>query len=139
MATATKTTKPAAEKALPKSKATPVAVKKAPKITPDEFAVIKTGGKQYRVSVGDTITIEKFKDVSTKGDAVSFDEVLLMDNGAETTIGTPMISGAVVTGEVVLVGRSQKVMVIKYKQKSRYMKKNGHRQPFIKVKINSIA
>ncbi|MEO5646237.1 MAG: 50S ribosomal protein L21 [Candidatus Paceibacterota bacterium] len=108
-------------------------------MTPDEFAVIKTGGKQYRVSVGDTITIEKFKDVSTKGDAVSFDEVLLMDNGAETTIGTPMISGAVVTGEVVLVGRSQKVMVIKYKQKSRYMKKNGHRQPFIKVKINSIA
>jgi large subunit ribosomal protein L21 len=126
----TKTTKPAAAK--PK-------VTKTPKITADEFAVIKTGGKQYRVSVGDTITIEKFKEESKKGDAVSFNEVLLMDNGVATTIGTPMISGAVVTGEVVLVGRAPKVIVIKYKQKSRYMKKNGHRQPYIKVKINAIA
>ncbi len=136
MATDTKTTKSAAKPVAAKK---PAAVKKAPKITSDEFAVIKTGGKQYRVSVGDTITIEKFKEASTKGDAVSFDEVLLMDNGTQTTVGTPMISGAAVKGEVVLVGRAQKVTVIKYKQKSRYMKKNGHRQPFIKVKINSIA
>jgi large subunit ribosomal protein L21 len=104
-----------------------------------EFAVIKTGGKQYRVSVGDTITIEKFKDESKKGDTVSFDQVLLKDDGATTLIGTPVISGAVVSGEVVVVGRAPKVTVIKYKQKSRYMKKNGHRQPYIKVKINAIA
>jgi len=105
----------------------------------DQFAVIKTGGKQYRVAVGDTITIEKFKTESKKGDAVSFDEVLLVDDGATTNIGTPLLSGVVVTGEVVLVGRAPKVIVIKYKQKSRYMKKNGHRQPYIKVKINTIA
>jgi large subunit ribosomal protein L21 len=105
----------------------------------DQFAVIKTGGKQYRVAVGDTITIEKFKEESKKGDTVSFDEVLLVDDGATTTIGMPLLSGVAVTGEVVLVGRAPKVTVIKYKQKSRYMKKNGHRQPFIKVKINAIA
>ncbi len=103
------------------------------------FAVIKTGGKQYRVAVGDTITIEKFKEESKKGDAVSFDQVLLTDDGATTVIGTPLVSGVVVSGEVVVVGRAPKVTVIKYKQKSRYMKKNGHRQPYIKVKINAIA
>ncbi|HTH92976.1 MAG TPA: 50S ribosomal protein L21 [Candidatus Paceibacterota bacterium] len=98
-----------------------------------------TGGKQYRVSVGDTITIEKFKEESKKGDSVSFDKVLLVDNGSDTTIGTPYISGATVAGEVAVVGRAQKVTVIKYKQKSRYMKKNGHRQPYLKVKITAIA
>ncbi len=136
MATATKTSK------TPKS-ATPVVKKpivvKAKKISLDGFAVIKTGGKQYRVAVGQVITIEKFKDEKAKGDIVSFEEVLLTDNGAETIIGTPMIAGVVVTGEVALVGRGPKVMVIKYKQKSRYMKKNGHRQPFIKVRITAIA
>lgn len=114
-------------------------VKKPASAKAAEFAVIKTGGKQYRVSVGDVITIEKFKTESTKGDVVSFDEVLLKDDGTVTTIGTPLISGSVVTGEVVLVGRAPTVTVIKYKQKSRYMKKNGHRQPYIKVKINTIA
>lgn len=107
--------------------------------TAEEFAVIATGGKQYRVMVGETITIEKFKEESKKGDTVSFDKVLLVDNGLDTTIGTPYITGAVVTGEVVVVGRAPKVIVIKYKQKSRYMKKNGHRQPYIKVKIAAIA
>ncbi|HVY36101.1 MAG TPA: 50S ribosomal protein L21 [Candidatus Paceibacterota bacterium] len=96
------------------------------------------GGKQYRVSVGEVISIEKFKDASKKGDTVSFDKVLLVDNGADTTIGTPYIDGASVTGEVVSVGRAPKVTVIKYKQKSRYFKKNGHRQPFVKVKISAI-
>ncbi|MES2224517.1 MAG: 50S ribosomal protein L21 [Patescibacteria group bacterium] len=108
-------------------------------VSEDTFAVIKTGGKQYRVAVGDTITIEKFKDESKKGDTVSFDEVLLVDDGAMTNIGTPLLSGIVVSGEVVVVGRAPKVTVIKYKQKSRYMKKNGHRQPYIKVKITAIA
>ena len=103
------------------------------------YAVIETGGKQYRVAVGDTITIEKFKTESTKGDAVSFDQVLLKDDGVTTTIGTPVVSGAVVTGEVVLVGRAPKVTVIKYKQKSRYFKKNGHRQSWFKVKIEKVG
>jgi large subunit ribosomal protein L21 len=126
------------------TKKTPAPVKKAaaPKTTKtnmSEFAVIATGGKQYRVSVGETIMIEKFKEESKKGDAVSFDQVLLTDNGVDTVIGTPFITGAVVTGEVTVVGRAPKVIVIKYKQKSRYMKKNGHRQPYIKVKIAAIA
>lgn len=104
----------------------------------DEFAVIQTGGKQYRVSVGDTVTIEKFKAESKKGDKVIFDKVMLVDNGADTTIGTPFIEGASVEGEVAVVGRAPKVLVIKYKQKSRYFKKNGHRQPYLKVKISAI-
>ncbi len=103
-----------------------------------EFAVIKTGGKQYRVSVGDFIKIEKLNGEFKKGDKVVFEEVLLTDDGKNTVIGTPFISGAKVEAEVEVVGRLPKVLVIKYKQKSRYMKKNGHRQPYIKVKINSI-
>ncbi len=103
-----------------------------------EFAVIKTGGKQYKVAVGDVITVEKLSDGLKKGDAVSFDEVLLTDNGKDTTLGTPTVKGAKVSGTVEAVGRAAKVTVIKYKQKSRYFKKNGHRQPFVKVKIDSV-
>lgn len=103
-----------------------------------EFAVIFTGGKQYQVSEGDTVTIEKLQGTHKKGDEVIFDKVLLVDNGQDTTIGAPYIDGAKVKGEVTTVGRSSKVIVMKYKQKSRYLKKNGHRQPYLKVKINSI-
>lgn len=113
--------------------------KKTPKTaSSEEFAVIATGGKQYRVSVGQTITIEKFKEALSKGDTVTFDKVLLTDNGKETAIGTPHLAGVTVTGEVVSVGRAPKVTVIKYKQKSRYFKKNGHQQPQLKVTITAI-
>ena len=115
----------------------------AHKDTPSEaFAVIATGGKQYKVAVGDTVTIEKLNGADgsdlKKGDAITFDQVLLTDSGTATIIGTPVIAGATVTAEVASVFRAPKVMVIKYKQKSRYMKKNGHRQPLLKVKILSI-
>jgi len=104
------------------------------------FAVIETGGKQYRVAVGDTIKIEKINDSLKEGDSVVFDKVLLIDNGADSTdIGTPYITGAKVSGTLVEIGRNAKVMVIKYKQKSRYFKRNGHRQPFFKVKIEKIS
>lgn len=103
-----------------------------------EFAVIKTGGKQYRVSVGDVIRIEKLSDESQVGDKVVFDQVLLVDNGSDTTIGTPVITGATVSAEIVKIGRAEKVIVVKYLQKSRYFKKNGHRQPFVEVKITAI-
>lgn len=103
-----------------------------------EFAVIKTGGKQYKVSKGGTISIEKIKGDFKKGDKVSFDKVLLVDDGKNTTIGTPYIEGAKVDAEISEIGRSKKVLVMKYKQKSRYLKRNGHRQPFFKVKILSI-
>ncbi|MDQ3014492.1 MAG: 50S ribosomal protein L21 [bacterium] len=102
------------------------------------FAVIQTGGKQYKVSEGDTITIEKLPGDFKVGDKVTFEEVLLVDDGSKANIGAPFIKGAKVVGEFVEAGRAQKVMVIKYKQKSRYFKKNGHRQPFVKVKINSV-
>lgn len=109
-----------------------------------EFAVIKTGGKQYVVAPGDLITIEKLgrgintQDLKT-GDAVTFEDVLLTDDGKATNIGTPMISGAKVTATVFSVGRSKKVEVVKYKAKSRYLKRKGHRQPFVKVKIDSVG
>jgi large subunit ribosomal protein L21 len=135
------------KKSLPKA---PKAVKiaKVPKKTQSGgFAIIETGGKQYRVAVGDTIKIEKIKEVASakaaapkEGDAVVFDKVLLIDNGTDSTdIGTPYIEGAKVSATLVEIGRNAKVIVIKYKQKSRYFKKNGHRQPFFKVKIDKIS
>ena len=104
----------------------------------DEFAVIQTGGKQYKVSSGSTISIEKIKGEYNKGDKISFDKVLLVDDGKDTTIGTPYIKGAKVDAEIIEIGRSRKILIIKYKQKSRYLRRNGHRQPFFKVKITSI-
>ena len=104
-----------------------------------EFAVIETGGKQYKVSAGDTIQIEKLPGANKVGDKVVFDKVLLVDNGKDTTIGTPYIAGAKVEATFQLEGRAQKVLVMKYKAKSNYMKRNGHRQPFSKVKIAKIA
>lgn len=109
-----------------------------------EYAVIKTGGKQYVVKQGDLVTIEKLgRGAATqdlkRGDPVVFSEVLLTDNGSVTNIGTPTIAGAQVKGTVFSVGRAPKVEVVKYKAKSRYLKRRGHRQPYVKVKIDSIA
>ncbi|MFA6273895.1 MAG: 50S ribosomal protein L21 [Candidatus Paceibacterota bacterium] len=104
----------------------------------DEFAVIQTGGKQYKVSKDSVVSIEKIKGEYAKGDKLVFDKVLLVDDGKDTTIGTPYITGAKVNAEIVEIGRTRKVLVVKYKQKSRYLKRNGHRQPFFKVKIISI-
>jgi len=104
-----------------------------------EVAVIKTGGKQYVVSKGDTIVIEKLPQNLKTGDKVVFDEVLLVDNGSDTTIGAPTIKGAEVKGTVVLAGKAKKIEVVKYKPKSRYYKRRGHRQPQLKIKIDSIS
>ena len=104
-----------------------------------EMAVIKTGGKQYLVSQGTLVTIEKLPQEVKKGDTVTFDTVLMTDNGSATTIGTPAVKGASVTGTVHSVGRAKKIDVVKYKAKSRYLKRRGHRQPYVKVKIDSIA
>jgi large subunit ribosomal protein L21 len=103
-----------------------------------EFAVIQTGGKQYTVSKGETISIEKLSDESKVGDKVVFDKVLLVDDGKNTTIGTPFIPKATVKATITKIGRESKVVVVHYKQKSRYFKKNGHRQPFVQVKIDSL-
>ena len=104
------------------------------------FAVIKTGGKQYRVSSGTTITIEKMSDEHKVGDKVEFGEVIMKDNGSETVLGTPTIAGAKVSGEIAEIGRDAKVIIMRYKQKSRSGNaKNGHRQPHVKVRITAIA
>ncbi len=103
-----------------------------------EFSVIQTGGKQYKVSVGETIQVEKLTGTHKNGDKITFDKVLMWDNGKDTTIGTPYIEGAKVMGELEEIGRAKKILVVRYKQKSRYLKRNGHRQPFMKIKITSI-
>lgn len=109
-----------------------------------DLAIIKTGGKQYVVAPGATITIEKLgrrskTEVLKKGDSVSFGDVLLTETGSSTKFGTPFLSGASVTGTVQSVGRAKKVEVVKYKAKSRYLKRRGHKQPQIKVKIDKIT
>lgn len=104
-----------------------------------EVAVIKSGGKQYVVSKGDTISVEKLPNDLKQGDTVVFNEVLLVDNGSDTTIGAPAIKGAEVKGTIVSAGRGKKIEVVKYKPKSRYYKRRGHRQPFLTVKIDSIS
>jgi large subunit ribosomal protein L21 len=106
--------------------------------TAKEFAIIHTGGKQYQVSVGDSIKIEKLSDEHKEGDSVTFSEVLLVDNGSETKVGAPFLASTVVKATITKIGRLAKVNVIKFKQKSKYFKKNGHRQPFVEVKIDSL-
>lgn len=103
-----------------------------------KFAVIQTGGKQYKVAKDSLVSIEKIKGEYKVGDKVSFDKVLLIDDGKNTTLGTPYIKGASIDAEITTIGRSRKVLVVKYKQKSRYLKRNGHRQEFFKVKILDI-
>ena len=134
MATAKTTSKKAPAKKAVAKKTAKKAVEKS-----GAFAVLATGGKQYLVRVGDTITIEKMAGEFKAGDTIKFDQVLLSDDGSATKIGAPMISGSVVTAEFVSAGRAKKIDVIKYQPKSRYYKKRGHRQPFAKVKITAIA
>jgi large subunit ribosomal protein L21 len=112
-----------------------------------EFAIIQTGGKQYMVAEGDTLKIEKIKGALGKdgyaemavGDKVVFDKVLLVDNGKDTSIGMPFIDGAKVSAEITKIAKAKKLIVIKYKAKSNYFKKRGHRQPYFEVKISKIA
>jgi len=103
-----------------------------------EFAVIQTGGKQYKVSKGDTLNVEKLPGSPKVGDKIVFDKVILVDDGKNTTLGTPYINGASVEATLEAEGRAKKVVIVKYKQKSRYLKRNGHRQPFHKVKVVAI-
>ncbi len=102
------------------------------------FVVIETGGKQYKVAAGDSVRIEKLSGDFKKGDTVTFDKVLLQDDGADTTVGAPYIAGAKVQAEITEAGRDRKIEVIKYKAKSRYFKLRGHRQQYMKIKIAKI-
>jgi len=104
----------------------------------EEFAVIETGGKQYKVSAGDDVKIEKLSGEFKEGDKITFDKVLLVDNGKDTTIGTPYIEKAKVLTTLKEMGRNKKISVIRFKSKSRYFKKKGHKQPFFKVHIDAL-
>ncbi|WP_313339425.1 50S ribosomal protein L21 [Lacrimispora sp.] len=99
------------------------------------YAIIATGGKQYKVAEGDIIKVEKLG--VDAGEAVTFDQVLVVSNG-ELSVGSPTVAGATVTGTVVKEGKAKKVIVYKYKRKTGYHKKNGHRQSYTQVKIEKI-
>lgn len=100
------------------------------------YAIIETGGKQYKVAEGDIITVEK---LGVEADSkYTFDKVLAVSNGDSLTVGTPVVSGATVEATVIGDGKAKKVIVYKYKPKKGFHKKNGHRQPFTKLKIEKI-
>lgn len=100
------------------------------------YAIIETGGKQYKVSEGDVITVEKLG-VAPESSYI-FENVLAVSNGDEVKFGTPYIKGAEVTGSVIEDGKAKKVIIYKYKPKKGFHKKKGHRQPFTRVKIEKI-
>lgn len=100
------------------------------------YAIIETGGKQYRVSEGDIVTIEKL--TADEGDNVEFTRVFTVVKDGEVLVGKPVVDGAKVTGKVVAQGKGKKILVFKYKAKSNYRKRQGHRQPFTKVIIEKI-
>jgi large subunit ribosomal protein L21 len=101
------------------------------------FAIVETGGKQYKITEGDVLKVEKLPQV--EDGKIIFDKVLLINDGKKTQIGTPYLEGATVTADLVEEGRSKKVTVIHYKAKVRYRKVYGHRQPFTKVKVGKVA
>lgn len=101
------------------------------------YAVVETGGKQYRVSVGDAVFVEKL-DVQ-EGDEVVLDKVLLVNSEGETQVGQPYLEGAAVVAKAVKQGKQKKIVVFKYKPKKNYRKKQGHRQPYTKLMIESIT
>lgn len=100
------------------------------------YAIIETGGKQYKVEEGDTILIEKIE--GNDGDLVRFDRILLVSNNEELKVGKPLVEGAAVEGTIVEQGKNKKVVIFKYKAKKDYRKKQGHRQPYTKVKVEKI-
>jgi len=99
-------------------------------------AIIVTGGKQYKVTEGDTLYIEKLN--AEAGDTITFDQVLAILNGDNATFGAPVVEGATVTANVVKNGKGKKVLVFKYKPKKNYRRRQGHRQPYTKVEITKI-
>ena len=101
------------------------------------YAIIETGGKQYRVQEGDTLFIEKL-DVNA-GDSIAFDKVLAVSKDGSLSFGSPVVEGATVKASVVENGKGPKVVIFKYKRKKDFRKKQGHRQPYTKVKIESIS
>ena len=100
------------------------------------YAIVKTGGKQYKVAQGDVLFVEKLE--ANEGDVVTLDQVLAVAGENGLTVGAPVVEGATVTAKVVAQGKAKKITVFKYKPKKDYRKKTGHRQPYTKLVIESI-
>lgn len=100
------------------------------------YAIIQTGGKQYRVAEGDVLRVEKL--AAEAGQEVVFDKVLTVVNDGNVTVGKPVVEGAKVTAEVKGQGKGEKIFVFKYKSKANYRKRQGHRQPYTEVEIKAI-
>ena len=100
------------------------------------YAIVKTGGKQYKVAEGDVLFVEKLE--ANEGDVVTLDQVLAVAGENGLTVGSPVVEGATVTAKVVAQGKAKKVIVNKYKAKKDYRRKQGHRQPYTKIVIESI-
>ena len=100
------------------------------------YAIVKTGGKQYKVAQGDVLFVEKLE--ANEGDVVTLDQVLAVAGENGLTVGAPVVEGATVTAKVVAQGKAKKVIVYKYKSKKDYRRKQGHRQPYTKLVIESI-
>ena len=100
------------------------------------YAIVKTGGKQYKVAQGDVLFVEKLE--ANEGDVVTLDQVLAVAGENGLTVGAPVVEGATVTAKVVAQGKAKKVIVYKYKAKKDYRRKQGHRQPYTKLFIESI-
>src|SRR5687767_7734337 len=103
-----------------------------------KIAIIETGGKQYVVAKDSVLFVEKLPGVEKDGAKIKFDKVLMTDDGSKADVGAPYLKGAAVAAELIENGRDDKVTVIRYRQKSRYFKKKGHRQPYAKVKITAL-
>ena len=101
------------------------------------YAVIETGGKQYRVQNGDKISVEKLN--GEEGGKVVFDKVLVLGEGESAEVGTPYIEGTTVEGKILESGKGKKIVIFKYKAKKDYRKKQGHRQPYTLVEITAIG
>ncbi|ACT49760.1 MULTISPECIES: 50S ribosomal protein L21 [Methylovorus] len=101
------------------------------------YAVIKTGGKQYRVAAGDKLKVEKL--VGEVGSDITIDQVLMVADGDNVTIGAPVIAGATVKAKVVAHGRADKVLIFKMRRRKHYRKTQGHRQDFTEIQIENIA
>ena len=100
------------------------------------YAVIKTGGKQYRVAAGEKIKVEQI--AADVGQEITIDQVLAIGNGADLKVGTPLVAGASVKATVVAHGKHDKVRIFKMRRRKNYRRKNGHRQPYTAVKITGI-
>ena len=101
------------------------------------YAVFRTGGKQYRASEGDRLRVERLD--AAVGDAVEFDQVLMVGEGANVSLGAPLVAGGKVTGKVTAQGRTDKVTIVKFRRRKHYKRGGSHRQMFTEVEITSIS